>query len=87
LFLVLAAGIAQLRFRYVSILALGILSAINLFSASDYYRFAQTEDWSNVSRDVIGFVEKDDLILFQRHPGAQFRSTIIPNYMTRILSN
>jgi hypothetical protein len=64
LFLVLAAGIAQLRFRYVSILALGILSAINLFSASDYYRFAQTEDWSNVSRDVIGFVEKDDLILF-----------------------
>jgi mannosyltransferase len=64
LFLVLAAGIAQLRFRFLMILALGILCTINLFSASDYYRFAQTEDWGNASRDLIAFVEKDDLILF-----------------------
>ncbi|MGB8214397.1 MAG: glycosyltransferase family 39 protein [Anaerolineales bacterium] len=64
LFVALAAGIAQLRFPILIILALGVFGTVNLFSASDYYKFAQTEDWNVATRDVVGFVEKDDLILF-----------------------
>jgi hypothetical protein len=64
MFLVLAAGIAQLRFRLLMILTLGILGTNYLFSAGDYYRFVQKEDWSNPAGYVANFVEKDDLILF-----------------------
>ena len=64
LFLVLAAGIAQLRFRLLIIVVLGILGTNNLFSAGDYYRFTQKEDWSNPAGFVAYFVQKDDLILF-----------------------
>jgi mannosyltransferase len=64
LFLLLAAGIAQLRFRILIILVLGILATTNLFSASDYYRFYQNEDWSDPAGYVAKFVQNDDLILF-----------------------
>ncbi|MBN1887822.1 MAG: glycosyltransferase family 39 protein [Thermoflexales bacterium] len=64
LFLVLAAGIAQLRFRFLIIGAVGILGTINLFSASDYYRFWHKEDWSTPAGYVSKFAQKDDLILF-----------------------
>jgi hypothetical protein len=43
---------------------MGILGANYLFSAGDYYRFMQKEDWSNPAGYVANFVEKDDLILF-----------------------
>jgi hypothetical protein len=62
--LALAAGIAQLGFRLLMILGLGILGTNFLFSASDYYRFFQKEDWSSAARYVAAFIEKDDLILF-----------------------
>ncbi len=64
LFLMLAAGIAQLRFRFLIIMGIGILGTINLFSASDYYRFFQKEDWSTAAGYVANFAEKDDLVLF-----------------------
>jgi len=64
LFLALAAGIAQLRFRFLIILAVGMLGANNLFAASDYYRFMYKEDWDNAARSVVAFIEKDDLVLF-----------------------
>jgi hypothetical protein len=64
LYLVLAAGITQLRFRFIIIMALGIFCTLNLFSASDYFRFYQKEDWSSAARDVAAFAEKDDLVLF-----------------------
>jgi hypothetical protein len=64
LFLVLAAGLVQLRFRYLVFLMLGFLCTLNLFSASDYYKYFQKEDWSSAARDVAAFAEKDDLILF-----------------------
>jgi mannosyltransferase len=64
LFLVLAAGIVQLRFRLVMILVLGILGAINLFSAGDYYRWYQKEDWATAAGYVAKFAEKNDLVLF-----------------------
>jgi hypothetical protein len=64
LFLVLAAGIAQLRFRLLMIVVLGILATNYLFSTGDFYRFAQKEDWSTAAGYVANFVEKDDLVLF-----------------------
>jgi hypothetical protein len=64
LFLVLAAGIAQLRFRLLMIVALGILGANYLFSAGDYFRFMQKEDWSDPAGYIANFAQKDDLILF-----------------------
>jgi hypothetical protein len=64
LFLVLAAGIAQLRFRLPIIVALGILGTNYLFSTGDYYRFMQKEDWSTAAGYVALFAQKDDLVLF-----------------------
>jgi mannosyltransferase len=64
LFLVLAAGIAQLRFRLLIIVALGIVGINYLFSTGDYYRFMQKEDWSDPAGYVANFAQKDDLVLF-----------------------
>jgi mannosyltransferase len=64
LFLVLAAGIAQLRFRPLMILVLGALATNYMFSDGDIYRFVQKEDWSTAAGYVANFAKKDDLVLF-----------------------
>jgi mannosyltransferase len=64
LFLLLAAGIAQLRFRLLIIVVLGILATNYLFSTGDYFRFFQKEDWSTAAGYVAKFAQKDDLVLF-----------------------
>jgi hypothetical protein len=64
LILVLAAGVAQLKNRFLMILVLGSLVTINFFSVSDYFRFYQKEDWNTAAREVAGFAEKGDLVLF-----------------------
>ncbi|HET7143154.1 MAG TPA: hypothetical protein VFI68_03960, partial [Anaerolineales bacterium] len=64
MFLVLAAGIAQLRFPLLIIVGLGILSTNYLSSSGDYYRFVQKEDWFTAASYVANFAEKDDLVLF-----------------------
>jgi hypothetical protein len=64
LFLVLAAGIAQLRFRLLMIVVLGILATNYVSSTGDYYRFFQKEDWSTAAGYVANFAQKDDLVLF-----------------------
>ena len=64
LLLLLAAGIAQFRFRFLMIVALGILGANYLFADGDYYRFYQKEDWSTAAGYVANFAEPDDLVLF-----------------------
>jgi len=64
LYLVLAAGITQLRFRPLIILVLGVFGTLNLFSVADYYRFSQKEDWKTAAGYVAYYAEKDDLILF-----------------------
>ena len=64
MFLALAAGIAQLRFRLLIIVGLGILSINYLSSSSDYLRFVQKEDWKYAAGYVAYFAEKNDLILF-----------------------
>ena len=64
LYLLLAAGVAQLKFRPLVLFMLGALGALNLFSSGDYYRFYQKEDWSTAAGYVALFAEKDDLVLF-----------------------
>jgi 4-amino-4-deoxy-L-arabinose transferase-like glycosyltransferase len=64
LFLLLAAGIAQLKNRHLVMVTLVILGTVNLFSAGDYYRFAEKEDWQTPAGFVAYYAEKDDLILF-----------------------
>ncbi len=64
LFLVLAAGIVQLRFRFLMIVALGILGTNYLTSTGDYYRHVQKEDWNTAAGYVAYFAQKGDLVLF-----------------------
>ena len=64
MFLVMAAGIAQLRFRFLMIVALGIIGTNYLFSSGDYYRFVKKEDWRSPAGYVGTNVHNDDLILF-----------------------
>lgn len=64
LLLLLAAGIALLRFRILIIVVVGILATNNLFSASDYYRFTAKEDWGAAAGYVANFAQQDDLVLF-----------------------
>jgi len=64
LLLLLAAGIAQFRYRFLMILVAGVLGANYLFSDGDYFRFVQKEDWSTPAGYVANFAEQDDLVLF-----------------------
>jgi uncharacterized membrane protein len=64
LILVLAAGVIQLRFRYLMIAVLGTLVTINLFFAGDYYRFMRKEDWNTAAGYVANFAEDNDLVIF-----------------------
>jgi len=64
LLLLLAAGIAQLRFRFVIIAGVMLLCTNYLFSVSDYFRFVRKEDWSTPAGYVAMFAQKDDLVLF-----------------------
>jgi mannosyltransferase len=64
MFLLLAAGIAQLKFRLLSFTALGVLATTFLFSTGDYYRFVQKEDWSGPAGYVALYAENNDLVLF-----------------------
>ena len=64
------------------ILALGSLGVINLFSATEYYRYYQKEDWSSAAGYVANFAEKDDLVLFNSN------FVVIPfNYYFRSFEN
>jgi hypothetical protein len=64
LFLLLAAGIAQLRVRFLMITVVAILVANNLFTLGDYHRFFQKEDWNTAAGYVANFAEPNDLVLF-----------------------
>jgi hypothetical protein len=64
LFLLLAAGITQLRYNILVIVVLGVFGANNLFSAGDYYKFVQSEDWGTAAGYVALYAQEDDLVLF-----------------------
>ena len=69
LFVLLASGIAQLKYRFPIIAVVGIFCTLNIFSASDYYKFFQKEDWNSAAREVAGYAEKGDLVLFNSNIG------------------
>jgi hypothetical protein len=64
LLLLLAAGLAQLRFNILIIVVLGVFGANNLFSTGDYYKFTRKEDWSTAAGEVAYFAQNGDLVLF-----------------------
>ncbi len=64
LLLLLAAGAVQLRYRFLIVVVVGMIGANYLFSAGDYYRFYQKEDWNTAAGYVANFAENGDLVLF-----------------------
>ena len=88
LFLLLAAGIVQLRFRLLMVMVLGILAANYMFSTSDYYRFYQKEDWYTAAGYVALYAEQDDLVLFNANfveiPFDYYFKTYEELYSTRV---
>ncbi|MCB9136246.1 MAG: glycosyltransferase family 39 protein [Anaerolineales bacterium] len=64
MFLLLAAGVTQLRFRLFIIGVVGLLCTNYLFSAGDYYRWMQKEDWLTPAGYVANFAQNGDLVLF-----------------------
>ena len=64
MFVLLAAGIVQLRNRFLIILAMGVLVTNSLFAIGDYMRFYQKEDWNTPAGYVANFAEPGDLVLF-----------------------
>jgi hypothetical protein len=64
LFLLIAAGIARLKFRGLIFLMLGLVATFNLFAASDYFRFIPREDWLTPAKAVVGRAEDGDIVLF-----------------------
>ena len=64
LYLLLAAGIAQLRYRPTILAALAILVTINFLSLRQYYTFFGKEEWDKAAAYVGERVEKEDMLLF-----------------------
>ena len=64
LYLLLAAGIAQLRYRPTILVAVAILVTVNTLSLRQYYTFFDKEEWEKAAVYVGERVEKEDMLLF-----------------------
>ncbi len=64
LYLLLAAGIAQLRHRPTILVALAILITFNFLSLRQYYTFFGKEEWDKAAAYVGERFEKEDMLLF-----------------------
>jgi hypothetical protein len=64
LYLLLAAGIAQLRCRPGILAAMALLATVNAVSLRQYYRFTDKEEWDKAASYVAGRVEEADMLLF-----------------------
>jgi len=64
LYLLLAAGIAQLRYRPTILVAVAILVTVNALSLHQYYTFFVKEEWDKAAAYVGERVEKEDMLLF-----------------------
>ena len=64
LYLLLAAGIAQLRYRPYVLVAVAILVTVNFLSLRQYYTFFGKEEWDKAAAYVGERVEKEDMLLF-----------------------
>lgn len=85
LFLLLAVGISRLRLRFLIVVAVGILGCYNLFSASDYYRFMQNEDWNDPAGNIAYSAQAGDLVLFNS-PWVQLPFDYYFNYFEGLYS-
>lgn len=64
MFLLMAAGIALLRYRLIMFFVLGVFASVFIFNDGDYFRFVQKEDWSTPAGYVANYAQQDDLVLF-----------------------
>lgn len=64
LYLLLAAGLAQLRYRFLVIAGLLFLVLINSLSLREYFFEFEKEQWNDAAAYVAQQVEPDDLLLF-----------------------
>jgi 4-amino-4-deoxy-L-arabinose transferase-like glycosyltransferase len=64
LYLLLAFGILQLRFKLLVAAALLLLLSVNLLSLQNYYRTFEKEQWREAAAYMAGAVQEGDLILF-----------------------
>ena len=64
LFLIIASGIIQLRFRTYIIIACMFFVTVNGLSLRDYFTSFQKEQWNVAAKYVAEKVENDDLLIF-----------------------
>jgi len=64
LYLLLAAGLRQMRYLPYILASLCIILAANFVSVRNYYVYFQKEEWNKAAAYVADQVEPDDLILF-----------------------
>jgi type IV secretory pathway VirB2 component (pilin) len=64
LFLLLAAGLLQLRYRPYILGGLAFIVAVNAVSLQQYFTRFEKEQWREAAAHVAGQVRKDDLLLF-----------------------
>ena len=64
LYLLLAAGIAGLRYRSFILAATAMLATLSLLSVRDYYSGYQKEAWDEAAAYVAARAEEGDLVLF-----------------------
>ncbi len=64
IYLLLAAGINQLRYRSYILTALAILVTINGLSLREYYLNFEKEQWDDAAHYVAEHVDRQDLIIF-----------------------
>jgi mannosyltransferase len=62
--LLLAAGIAELRYRSFVVTAMAMLATLSLLSLRDYYSGYQKEAWDEAAAYVAAHAEEGDLVLF-----------------------
>ena len=63
-YLLLAAGVNQLRYRVLVLGAVLMLVTVNGLSLREYYTNFEKEQWDDAAQYVAGRVESEDLILF-----------------------
>jgi hypothetical protein len=64
LYLLLAAGLRQLRYLPYVLVGVSVILTANVLSVRDYYAYFQKEEWDRAAAYVAEQVEPDDLILF-----------------------
>ncbi len=64
LFILLAAGLSQLRYRPTILVGAAILATVNGLSLREYYTHFTKEQWNDAASYVAGQVQDQDVILF-----------------------